>query len=201
MKTVWLCAEAHHGKRSGRFFFVYDDEAKQSKAKQVLCIIRSYSVLSAGVYVRICVCFSQRLSHDRSLYASSCDLILFMSERYTFVPTRNDSAKPYHLFILLNAHTPNCGRYNDKSVSIASHTVQYNVSSVSLNTQKTTYPQVNALSICLVQSENSQRHFDRLLNVFFPPQSNRESLCKPNRSNQLQLKTHRHISSNGVSLK
>lgn len=126
------------------FFRVCRYKAMQSKAKQVLCIIRSYSVLSAGVYVwYVCVsvCFTQRLSHDRSLYASSCDLILFMSKRYMYTrddgDDNNDSAKLHHLFIYPYKTVFHIlGRYYPihcfKSVSIASQTVKYYLSSVSM---------------------------------------------------------------------
>lgn len=104
MKTVWLCAEAHHGKRKRPFFLLLLLYVTiQSKAKQVLCIIRSYSGLSAGVCVCgvcLCICVFQSETQSRSFII--CFQLRFDSlhEQAIYVHD-DDSAKLHHLFIIL----------------------------------------------------------------------------------------------------
>lgn len=117
-----MCWSTSQANETAVFFVPRRYKAKQSK----------FYVSSEATECFVCGCVCTYLCVFASAGAS-VTIVHYMlpvaiwfsswaSDTYSY--TSNDSAKPYHLFILLHTLTTNCGRYYyDKSVSIASDTV------------------------------------------------------------------------------
>lgn len=148
MKTVWLCAEAHHGKRI-RPFLLLLYVTIQSKAKRSKFYVSSEAIV---VCLRVCVCgvclcicVFQSETQSRSFII--CFQLRFDSlhEQAIYVHD-DDSAKLHHLFIILYTYNTVwfflhiLSRYYPfhcfKNVWIASQTVKYYLSLVSMKKKK-----------------------------------------------------------------
>lgn len=109
MKTVWLCAEAHHRQTKRPFFCA---ATIQSKAKQrqseasFMYHPKLQSVSSAGVYVRICVCLLQPEPQSRSFII--CFQLRFDSlhEQAIHIRTRATTRQSHTIYLYCYTHSP-----------------------------------------------------------------------------------------------